>query len=55
MSIWDDTPETEPKIKSTLPRKYDTVRAMRSSLGYQKVREECRRRLKTDPVSTPEF
>jgi hypothetical protein len=39
MSIWDDTPETAPKIQSTLPSKNAAARALHSSLEYQNVRE----------------
>jgi 5-methylcytosine-specific restriction endonuclease McrA len=39
MNIYDDTPETEPHAKSTLPTKSATARVMRSSTAYQKARE----------------
>jgi 5-methylcytosine-specific restriction endonuclease McrA len=39
-SIFDDTPETAPKIKSTLPSKKAIKRKMRSSLEYQNAREQ---------------
>ena len=46
MSIWDDTPETAPKIQSTLPSKDAAKRAMRSSKEYQNAREQYRSRAK---------
>ena len=39
MSIFDDTPETAPKIKSTLPSKDAAARAFRSSTDYKQARE----------------
>jgi hypothetical protein len=38
MNIYDDTPETEPKVKSQLPSKGAAVRVLRSSKEYQNVR-----------------
>jgi len=46
VSIWDDTPETAPKIKSTLPSKKAVTRALRSSLEYQNARAEFLSRAK---------
>jgi 5-methylcytosine-specific restriction endonuclease McrA len=40
MSIWDDTPETAPKIQSTLPSKSTNIRKLRSSKEYQNVRNQ---------------
>lgn len=40
MNIWDDTPETAPKIKSKLPSKNAAKRAMRSSSEYKQAREQ---------------
>ena len=46
MSIWDDTPETAPKIQSTLPSKDAAKRAMRSSKEYQNAREQYKTQAK---------
>ena len=40
MDIYDDCPENEPRIKSTLPSKNGATRALRSSKQYQNVREQ---------------
>jgi hypothetical protein len=44
MNIYDDTPETELKIKSQLPSKGAAVRKLRTSREYQKPCEEFRYR-----------
>jgi 5-methylcytosine-specific restriction endonuclease McrA len=49
MNIYDeyaDTPETAPKIHSTLPSKNADIRKLRSSKEYQNVREQYRSRAK---------
>jgi hypothetical protein len=46
MDIYDDCPENEPRIKSQLPSKGAAVRALRSSLEYQNVREQFLSRAK---------
>jgi 5-methylcytosine-specific restriction endonuclease McrA len=40
MNIFDDTPETAPKIRSTLPSKDAAARSLRSSTAYKKAREQ---------------
>jgi hypothetical protein len=40
VGIYDDTPETAPKVKSQLPSRGAAVRTMRTSTEYQKSREE---------------
>jgi hypothetical protein len=40
MNIYDDTPETEPRIQSTLPSKTTAARRIRSSTDYKKAREQ---------------
>jgi hypothetical protein len=42
--VYNDCPEGEPRVRSTLPSKGAAVRAMRSSLEYQKPRKEFRYR-----------
>ena len=39
-NIYDDTPESEPRIKSQLPSNGKAVRKLRSSKEYQNVREQ---------------
>jgi hypothetical protein len=40
MNIYDDTPETAPRIRSHLGSKDAAARTLRSSTGYQKAREQ---------------
>jgi 5-methylcytosine-specific restriction endonuclease McrA len=42
VDIYDDTPETAPKIKSTLPSKKAAIRKARSSSEYQTARDHYR-------------
>jgi hypothetical protein len=42
MNIYDDCPESAPRVQSRLPSKGAAIRKMRSSLEYQKPREEYR-------------
>jgi hypothetical protein len=46
MNIYDETPETEPRVQSRLPSKNAAIRQLRSSLEYQNVREQYRSRAK---------
>ena len=46
MSVYDDTPESAPKIQSTLPSKNAAARALRTSKEYQIIREQYRSRAK---------
>jgi hypothetical protein len=47
MSIWDDTPESAPKIPSALPSKDAAARQLRSRNEYQRARERFLSRAKT--------
>jgi len=40
MNIYDDTPETEPRVQSMLPSKGAATRTLRSSTDYKKAREQ---------------
>ena len=40
MNIYDDCPETKPRVQSKLPSKNANTRALRSSKEYQNVREQ---------------
>lgn len=46
MNIYDDTPESAPRVQSTLPSKYANIRKLRSSLEYQNIRKRCLYRAK---------
>lgn len=39
MNIYEDTPETEPRVQSMLGSKNATARALRSSTDYKKTRK----------------
>jgi hypothetical protein len=55
MDPYDDLPENEPRVKSRLPSKSANARALRSSLEYQKPREEFRYRAQhhRNPTAAP--
>jgi hypothetical protein len=40
MNVYDDTPETEPRVQSMLPSKGAATRKIRSSKEYQNVRQQ---------------
>jgi len=44
--VYDDCPESTPRVQSTLPGKGAATRRMRSSLEYQNVRKQYRSRAK---------
>jgi hypothetical protein len=46
MNIYDDTPETAPKIQSAIGQKAATIRAVRSGRDYRDARDNYRHRAK---------
>jgi hypothetical protein len=40
MNVYDDTPETAPRVQSMLPSKGAATRTLRSSTDYKKAREQ---------------
>ena len=46
MNIYDDTPETAPKIPSTISIKAANLRAFRKSTVYHQARDQYRHRAK---------
>jgi 5-methylcytosine-specific restriction endonuclease McrA len=44
--VYNDCPEGEPRVRSTLPSKGAAIRKLRSSLEYQNVRKQYRSRAK---------